>query len=60
MLRKLFAAGFGATGLIFVLQGLGVYTPLPSLMYQDERWAVVGIAMVVISYFVWPKKKGTE
>lgn len=56
MLRKLFAAGFGATGLIFVLQGLGIYTPMPSLMYQDERWAVVGIAMMVLSYLVWPKK----
>jgi hypothetical protein len=56
MLRKLFAAGIGATGLIITLQGLGIYTPMPSLMYQDERWAVVGIAMVVVSYLIWPKK----
>jgi hypothetical protein len=56
MLRKLFAAGFGAAGLIITLQGLGIYTPMPSLMYQDERWAVVGIAMIAVSYFIWPKK----
>jgi hypothetical protein len=56
MLRKLFAAGVGAAGLIITLQGLGIYTPMPSLMYQDERWAVVGIAMIAVSYFIWPKK----
>lgn len=56
MLRKLFAVGIGATGTIYVLQGTGIYTPLPSFMYTDTRWAVVGIVLILVGLLFWPRK----
>ncbi|MGH2582472.1 MAG: hypothetical protein ACRDFQ_06210 [Anaerolineales bacterium] len=53
MLRRLVAAAIGFMGLVYFLQGSGIYTPVPSFMYNDLRWAAAGIALVIVALVMW-------
>jgi hypothetical protein len=53
MLRRLVAVAIGFMGLIYFLQGTGIYTPVPSFMYNDLRWAAAGVALIVVALVMW-------
>jgi uncharacterized membrane protein len=53
MLRGLIAAGIGLMGLVYFLQGSGIYTPVQSFMYNDLRWAAIGIALIIVGLIIW-------
>jgi hypothetical protein len=56
--RKAVSIILGLMGAVYFLQGTGIYTPLPSFMYQDMTWAVIGIALVIAALFIWPRQRG--
>jgi len=47
-LRLVLAAGIALTGLVWILQGLGILTAGRSFMVGDPTWAVIGTAFVVV------------
>jgi drug/metabolite transporter (DMT)-like permease len=53
--RKVLALMLGAGGVIFFAQGSGLSTAYPSVMNNDIRWAVVGIGLVIVAVFLWPR-----
>lgn len=47
-LRLVLAVGIALTGLVWILQGLGILTAARSFMIGDPTWAVIGAAFVVV------------
>lgn len=46
-LRLVFAAGIVLTGVVWILQGLGILTAARSFMVGDPTWVVIGAVLVV-------------
>ena len=57
MLRKLMSAGLALLGFVFFLQGIGLLVAFESFMNNDLRWAVIGIAMMILGAIFWPRKR---
>jgi hypothetical protein len=58
--RWIVAAGLAAVGLVWIGQGLG-FLRSTSFMTNDVRWAIAGIAMVLISAgLAWTAVKGAR
>jgi hypothetical protein len=55
--RKVVALAIGAAGAVYFLQGSGLFTIYSSFMNNDIRWAIAGIAMVIVALVLWPKNK---
>ena len=47
-LRRVLAAAVFLTGLVWILQGLGILTAGRSFMIGDPTWVVIGAAFVVL------------
>ena len=47
-LRSVLAIAIVLTGLVWMLQGLGILTAGRSFMIDDPTWAVIGAAFVVL------------
>ncbi len=46
-LSMVVAVAVGLTGLIWVLQGLGILTSGKSFMVGDPKWVVIGVGFIV-------------
>lgn len=56
MWRKILAVLLALSGVVWFLQGTGVFVALPSFMNYDLRWSVAGIVAVVIALLIWPRQ----
>lgn len=56
MISKLIAIGVGLFGLVFFLQGTGLFTPTPSIMNNDITWAIIGIGMMIAGLVLWRRR----
>lgn len=53
--RKIVSLVLGLMGLIYFAQGSGIFTVYPSVMNNDVRWAVVGVALLAVALLLWPR-----
>lgn len=54
MLRKILAVLLALTGIVWFLQGVGIFVAVDSFMNNDLRWAVAGVLLFVGALLLWP------
>jgi hypothetical protein len=60
LVRKLLAVFLAGNGIVWFLQGTGVFTVFPSLMNNDIRWAVAGVLAVAAALLIWPRQPNAK
>jgi hypothetical protein len=56
LVPKVVAVMLGAAGLVFFLQGTGIFTQYSSSMNNEPIWAVIGIGLMIASLVIWPRR----
>jgi hypothetical protein len=58
-LRLALAAAMALTGLVWMLQGLGILTAARSFMVGDPTWTAIGAAFLVVGLVLaWRARRG--